>query len=108
MPARQSFADKAAIVGVGYTEFSRQSGRTVLALALEAIDKALADAGLERSAVDGILSYALGDSVAAAAMAKSLGLGRYRWNNDYYGGGSQSASILGEAALAIDAGLAET
>jgi len=108
MPARQSFADKAAIVGVGYTDFSRQSGRTVLALALEAIGKALADAGLERAAVDGILSYSLGDSVPAAAVARSLGLENYRWHNDYFGGGSQAASILGDAAMAVEAGLAET
>jgi len=108
MPARQSFADKAAIVGVGYTNFSRESGRTVLALALDAIDKALADAGLERAAVDGILTYALGDSVPVATVAKALHLDRYRWHNDYFGGGSQSASILGDAAMAIEAGLAET
>ncbi len=70
MPARQPFADKAAIVGVGYTDFSRESGRTVLQLAMEATVKALADAGLERSAVDGILSYSLGDSVPVATVPK--------------------------------------
>jgi acetyl-CoA acetyltransferase len=108
MAARQSFADKAAIVGVGYTDFSRESGRTVLALALDAIGKALADAGLERGAVDGILSYSLGDSIPVATVARSLGLDRYRWHNDFFGGGSQCASILGDAAMAIEAGLAET
>jgi acetyl-CoA acetyltransferase len=108
MPARQPFADKAAIVGVGYTDFSRESGRTVLQLALEAIDKALADAGLERAAVDGLLSYSLGDSVPVATVTRLLGLTRFRWHNDYFSGGSQSASILGDAAMAIDAGLADT
>jgi acetyl-CoA acetyltransferase len=108
MPPRQSFADKAAIVGVGYTDFSRESGRTVLALAMEAIGKALADAGLERDGVDGILSYSLGDSVPVATVARSMGLDRYRWHNDAFGGGSQCASILADAAMAIEAGLAET
>jgi acetyl-CoA acetyltransferase len=108
MPPRQSFADKAAIVGVGYTDFSRESGRTVLALAMEAIGKALADAGLEPGGVDGILSYSLGDSVPVATVARSMGLDRYRWHNDAFGGGSQCASILADAAMAIEAGLAET
>jgi acetyl-CoA acetyltransferase len=108
MPPRQSFSNKAAIVGVGYTDFSRDSGRTVLQLALQAIDGALADAGLERDAVDGLLSYSLGDSVPVTTVARVIGLDRYRWHNDFSGGGSQCASILGDAAMAIEAGLAET
>ena len=78
MPPRQPFADKAAIVGVGYTDFSRDSGRTVLQLAMEATTKALADAGLERAAVDGLLSYSLGDSVPVTTVTRSLGLSRFR------------------------------
>ena len=54
MTARQSFSGKAAIVGVGYTAFTRDSGTTVLDLALQAVTRALADAGLERAAVDGL------------------------------------------------------
>ena len=38
--------DASAIVGVGYTEFSRKAGRTELQLACEAITAALADAGM--------------------------------------------------------------
>lgn len=108
MAARQSFSGKAAIVGVGYTDFSRDSGRSVLHLALEAIGKAVADAGLERHAIDGLLSYAINDSVPVATVARALGLSRYRWHADYAGGGSLSASILTSAAMAIEAGLAET
>jgi acetyl-CoA acetyltransferase len=105
---RPSFAGKAAIVGVGYTKFSRESGRSVLELATEAVEAALTDAGLERGAVDGLLSYHLGDSVPVAVVARTLGLKRFRWHNDYFGGGSQCASILGDAAMAIDAGLADS
>ncbi|NML08431.1 acetyl-CoA acetyltransferase [Sphingomonas sp. G-3-2-10] len=98
----------AVITGAGCTEFSRESGRSVLELAIEAADLALADAGMERGAIDGMLTYQLGDSVVCATMARSLGLDRLRWHNDIHGGGSQCASILGEAALLIEAGLAET
>jgi acetyl-CoA acetyltransferase len=106
--ARQSFANRAAIVGVGATDFSRESGRTVLQLALQAIDAALEDAGLERAAINGLLSYHMNDSVPVATVARALGLQRFRWHNDFAGGGSQCASILGDAAMAIEAGLAET
>jgi len=108
MGGKQSFSGKAAIVGVGYTDFSRDSGRTVLQLAVQAIDAALADAGIERGAVDGLLSYSLGDSAPVTTVARALGLQRFRWHNDFFGGGSQCASILGDAAMAIEAGLAET
>jgi acetyl-CoA acetyltransferase len=104
----QSFSRQAAIVGVGYTDFSRDSGRTVLELALAATLNALKDAGLERGAVDGLLSYSMGDSVPVGTVARTLGLPRLRWHNDIAGGGSQCASILGDAAMAISAGLAET
>jgi acetyl-CoA acetyltransferase len=108
MAARQSFSGRAAIVGVGYTAFTRDSGTTVLDLALQAVTRALADAGLERTAVDGLLSYSMGDSVPVTTVARALGLPRLAWHNDIAGGGSQCASILADAAMAIDAGLAET
>jgi acetyl-CoA acetyltransferase len=108
MTDRQSFSRQAAIVGVGYTDFSRDSGRTVLELALGSVTRALADAGLEASAVDGLLSYHMGDSVPVTTVARALGLPRLRWHNDIAGGGSQCASILGDAAMAVSAGLAET
>ena len=108
MAGKQSFSNRAAIVGVGYTDFSRDSWRSVLELALDVTLRALADARLERTAVDGILSYSMGDSVPVTTVARALGLERFRWHNDIAGGGSQCASILGDAAMAIAAGLAET
>ena len=104
----QSFSRQAAIIGIGYTDFSRDSGRTVLELALGAVTSALDNAGLERDAVDGLLSYSMGDSVPVGTVARTLGLQRLHWHNDIAGGGSQCASILGDAAMAIAAGLAET
>ena len=38
--------DKYCIVGVGETEYSRHSGRSTRAMAVDAIKKAMADAGL--------------------------------------------------------------
>ena len=50
-----SLRDKTAIVGVGYTEFSKNSGKTTLGLALEAGYKAIVDAGLV--GIGGTLEY---------------------------------------------------
>ena len=42
-----SFAGRVAVAGIGATEFSKASGRSELRLAVEAVDAALADAGIE-------------------------------------------------------------
>ena len=48
-----NIAGRAAIVGLGATEFSKNSGRTELRLAMESVLAALADAGIDPSEVDG-------------------------------------------------------
>ena len=63
-------ADRVAIAGVGYTPFSKASGRPVLDLATEAAVAACGDAGLPLHEVDGIASYMVGaDSENAQAVA---------------------------------------
>jgi len=103
----QPFADQAAVVGVGWTPFSRDSGVTVGQLADQCVREAVADAGLRIDQVDGLMSYAMGDSVPVLGLARSLGLGRLRWHQDFWGGGTQTASILGDAAMVIAEGLAD-
>ena len=46
---------KVAIAGVGETDYSRNSGRSELTLALQAIHAALDDAGLTAKDVDGLM-----------------------------------------------------
>ena len=46
---------KAAIVGIGATEFSRDSGRSERRLAVEAVLAALADAGVSADEIDGLV-----------------------------------------------------
>lgn len=48
------FRDKVAIAGIGYTELVRRNPRSLGDLTVEAVDAALADAGLNRDDVDGL------------------------------------------------------
>jgi acetyl-CoA acetyltransferase len=65
--------DKYAIVGIGATDFSRQSGRSELTLAAQASAAALADAGLSPSDVDGIVRCDY-DEVRPHDLAAALGV----------------------------------
>ena len=97
----------AAITGVGYTPFSNDSGRSVLALAREACAAAIEDAGLERSEIDGVASFMLNDdSVPCLAAATALGLGDLRTVIDLSLGGQAPCHLVGLAAQAIRAGQA--
>lgn len=98
--------DEYAIAGIGYTRYSRDSGTTVLSLALEACRNAVTDAGLAGEEVDGIVSYHMGDSVPAMAVATGLGLPAAHYAVDFWAGGNAANLIIQTAAMAIEAGLA--
>ncbi len=96
---------RAAIVGVGETEFSKNSGRGELQLAVEAVRAALADAGLAPADVDGLVAFSM-DSTAEIALAREIGAGELRFFSQVgYGGGAACATVQ-QAALAISAGVA--
>jgi acetyl-CoA acetyltransferase len=103
-------ARRACIVGVGETRYARWGGITEAsehALALEAILRAVADAGLPVDAVDGLASFA-GDRNEPAFLAWDLGLPELRFANMVWlpGGGGGCAAV-GDAALAVESGQAE-
>jgi acetyl-CoA acetyltransferase len=98
--------DTAALVGIGMTPLSRESGRSVLQLAVEAAELALQDAGFAAGDIDAVLSYHMNDSAPVPYVARSLGIDPLGWHNEIFGGGTQSASILGDAAMLITSGLA--
>lgn len=52
-----SLKDKYAIVGIGYTPQGRLPGRTSLGFHLEACANAIADAGLKKDDIDGLICY---------------------------------------------------
>ncbi|MCZ4548632.1 thiolase C-terminal domain-containing protein [Gordonia rubripertincta] len=102
----QSFSGLTAISGIGMTEISRDSGTDPLNLALRASREAIADADLSPGDIDGVLSYHLNDSCPVNQVAERLDLDPGIWTNEIFGGGTQSASILGDAAMLIESGTA--
>ena len=72
MTAKHTFAGKVAIAGIGATEFSKESGRSELRLAVEAVKAALDDAGIAPSEVQGTCTYGA-DTNPDIDIARSLG-----------------------------------
>lgn len=102
-----SLRDKYAIAGIGWTDYSKSSGRTVRSLASEACIKAIADAGLDVKDIDGFVSFNFNDSVPAISVATEIGVPAARYANDFLSGGNAANMIVLTAAAAIEAGLAE-
>ncbi|MGY0385505.1 lipid-transfer protein [Nocardioides sp. WG-D5] len=101
-----SLSRKAAIVGIGATEFSKESGRSELQLSVEATRAALADAGLTPADVDGLTTFTM-DTSSEIALARELGLGDLRFfSRINYGGGAACATIQ-QAAMAVATGVAD-
>lgn len=96
-----------SIAGIGQTEFSRDSGRSELQLALEAIRSAADDAGLALGEIDGLVTFSI-DSNDQATVARNLGLPELRFfASSLYGGGGAVAT-LHLAAMAVATGAADT
>ncbi len=96
-----------AIVGIGCTEFSKDSGVGVFTLAAEAVTAAVADAGLSVDDVDGLCTYGVNDSIPPNVLAQSLGIQSLSFYVDQFYGGSVSLTMLGQATLALAAGVAD-
>lgn len=105
------FEGKAVITGAGKSQVGRRLGRTGLELTVEAVTRAIADAGLGIDEVDGIASYP-GPGVPDAGFSGAsinevrnvLGL-RSRW----YMSSLETAGQIGpaiEACMAVSLGLA--
>ena len=98
--------DATAIVGIGATEFSKDSGRSELTLAIEAVHAALEDAGLQHSDVDGYSIYSM-DNNPVSEVNRYLGGGDLKFfSNVHYGGGAACGTVA-HASMAIATGIAD-
>lgn len=92
-----------AIAGVAESDLGR-TGRTTMELAVQAVTRALADAGLGLHDVDGIATNNLG-RFPTTALADYLGL-RPSWVDSSFVGGSAFELYLARAVQAIETGQA--
>lgn len=103
-----SFLGTTALAGVGMTELTKASGRSVMSLATEACRSAVDDAGLAMSDVDGIVSFSFNnDSVSSQAVATALALPEPHYLTDVSLGGQAPSFLIMQAAAAIESGMAE-
>jgi len=105
--SQHPFRDRVAIVGVGATPYSKNSGVSTLSMALRAIHLAVEDAGLTLDDIDGVACHRVNDSAPASIVAEAIGKQDLHFFLDQFGGGSTSHAILGAAAMAIATGQAE-
>jgi acetyl-CoA acetyltransferase len=102
---------KACIAGVGETRYAKWGGITDASeyqLAVDAITAAVSDAGLSIDDVDGLCSFAQ-DRNDAVFVAADLGLPELRYASMVWlPGGGGSCAAVANAALAVEAGQADT
>jgi acetyl-CoA acetyltransferase len=93
-----------AVIGIGQTAYTRHSPRPEWVLAVEAIEHALADAGIATGDVDGLVHYSY-DAVDEAMLVRTFG-----WRLNYYSqtafGGLGAPAVLAHACAAVASGQA--
>jgi acetyl-CoA acetyltransferase len=107
MSVHDSLSGATAICGLGMTELGRVYERTASDFAAEAVLLALADAGLEKRELDGLLINAGISQGVDLSLAQTLGLRSLSVLTQMQGYGSSAGQMVQYAALAVHAGLAK-
>ena len=100
-----NFSDRSAITGVGETAFIKGAENTAVDMMLEASRKAIADAGLKPSDIDGMVPPPI--YTTSEEMAANLGIDVLRYAATVHMGGASPTTALQNAAMAIASGLCD-
>jgi acetyl-CoA acetyltransferase len=104
--SRHTYAGKAAIVGIGATEFSKNSGRSELQLALESAVAACEDAGVDPKQINGLSTFTMETNPESEIM-RGLGIPELtHFSRIHFGGGAPCATVQ-YAAMAVATGVAD-
>jgi acetyl-CoA acetyltransferase len=90
-----------AIAGIGETEYTKASGRTAREIGAEAVERAIADAGLEPADIDGITWSGAFADFDAAAFHEHFGTSHDLWTSPWGGGMAWAATAPYLAAQPI-------
>ncbi len=104
-----ALSGRVVIAGIGHTAFGKHPGRGTVSLNVEAIRKALADAGIDKRQVDGLMVKAPTskfEMMYAQKLAEALGM-QPRIGGVYDHGGASNISMISYATMAIEAGQCE-
>jgi len=99
-------SQRACIVGIGQTEFSKASGRSEQSLAAESILAACQDAGLDPHKLDGMTTFSLDHSDEVDVM-RSLGCERIKYTTRLPQGGAASVTTIVHAKNAVESGMCD-
>ena len=106
MSDRAALKDRAAIVGIGQTEFGKNLEHTELQLACMAIRNALDDAGIDASDVDALGCFTQ-ETTPEFEIARNLGFGELHFFSQVAHGGGAVCGAIGQVAMAIALGIAK-
>ena len=95
-----------AICGIGESDHSKASGRTAQEIVAQAVERALDDAGLEPSDIDGLMYIPMGEPFDARAFHEHFGTSHDMWTSPWGGGMAWAATAPYLAAEAIAQGKA--
>jgi acetyl-CoA acetyltransferase len=98
--------NEAAVVGIGQTEFSKNSGRSELALACEAVADAIKDSGLTPGDIDGMTTFTM-DTSDEIEIARSVGIKDLTFFSRTPHGGGAAIGVMHQAVMAVATGSAK-
>jgi acetyl-CoA acetyltransferase len=104
MSVLRNIKNKAAIVGIGISSFSRDSQQSELRMACETIKAALDDAGLTTDDIDGLVKQT-DDASDEHAISSSMGMGNLTYFGECRWGAAPSAMVM-RAAMGVATGTA--
>jgi acetyl-CoA acetyltransferase len=104
------FEESAVISGIGKSQVGRRLGRTAIDLTVEAVERAVKDAGLAIGDIDGVSTWPgrLEPSFGYSDVGAHEIIDTFRMSPTWWSGGRESSSQIGavvNAMLAVSAGL---